>query len=550
MYLRFFASTQCDSGDNGYIRDFVAANETVSADPPTYSYTPQGHDKSSATRQNVSQSSPVPSNQINVRSDLLHPATSYKSGGETNANHGKTVTSPIPATQQASGGGTQQRKKSGGGRQQPQAAGGAVALHRLARDGDLAISLYDSALPPGDGNFTSGCWDSLNGYGSWYSVSDVDGRKLLMQGSLCSYGEAGKPDFCDVSTLGRGQYLWRVTGALSKRRSDIAWEFCGVQGGATTQLKFEIDAQGHCNPLDVKVALAGSWQDSQLTSSSVVLRLEGSLLLVGLQTTELEAPLLRILERVISEELLAASIADVSAEDAQTRSMAEVSVVSYHSDDYLGNLLTHKVVFRASVQESLFDWGEDTRSAGSGGMQEQSIAAALQHYLQQSIQSGMFAAEVIALAAEGNLNGASQLTISQGQSGLQLRDVTNEDLSSTLEKSSIRTLSISATNLAVVCIAALIGVTAGIAMQTIFKAQKTSKVPSATIPAPPMTPAARLTAQMTTQRWMPRSEHSPDFARDESYHAQSKAIPVSLALSTIHESLEMPEFEGRGSVTL
>eukprot|EP00607_Mallomonas_marina_P007354 CAMPEP_0182420370 /NCGR_PEP_ID=MMETSP1167-20130531/5123_1 /TAXON_ID=2988 /ORGANISM="Mallomonas Sp, Strain CCMP3275" /LENGTH=310 /DNA_ID=CAMNT_0024596233 /DNA_START=335 /DNA_END=1267 /DNA_ORIENTATION=- len=95
-------------------------------------------------------------------------------------------------------------------------------------------------------------WSSWSGYGTVFDVSSLDGSVRYFSGGLCGRKEGY--DLCDISSLEEGAYVWRVTGLQDEHREDIAWTFCGIQGGAITEVMFQITSTGACVPLSTTIA--------------------------------------------------------------------------------------------------------------------------------------------------------------------------------------------------------------------------------------------------------------------------------------------------------
>eukprot|EP00607_Mallomonas_marina_P008941 CAMPEP_0182422564 /NCGR_PEP_ID=MMETSP1167-20130531/8293_1 /TAXON_ID=2988 /ORGANISM="Mallomonas Sp, Strain CCMP3275" /LENGTH=547 /DNA_ID=CAMNT_0024600733 /DNA_START=304 /DNA_END=1947 /DNA_ORIENTATION=+ len=87
-------------------------------------------------------------------------------------------------------------------------------------------------------------WSSLDGYGTSFAVYSSHENELYFTGRLC-----GASTGCPISTLPPNTYVWRVSGAFDPDKDDLGWEFCGVHGGVMTEVFFEINSDGDCNPL-------------------------------------------------------------------------------------------------------------------------------------------------------------------------------------------------------------------------------------------------------------------------------------------------------------
>ena len=248
-------------------------------------------------------------------------------------------------------------------------------------------------------------WEGLSGYGTTYSIYSLDARQLYCEGSYCGND---KPTVCDVRTLVQGQYLWRVTGTLSKRRSDIAWEFCGVQGGATTQLKFEIDVRGACSPVAIAVgglsefgtglAHDSGGRDSVSTAVGTVasrsqrdrrrLSLSCTVLLADVALEQLSARQEDIVKEALAIVLSAGSQGFVLTKDVTITSSDDVS-----PPEKLG-----ESVRAISVEITSEAWN----------LRHEDFAL-LRRYMELVVCHGVFAAELVSLAEATSVQGFESL---------------------------------------------------------------------------------------------------------------------------------------------
>jgi len=109
----------------------------------------------------------------------------------------------------------------------------------------VAINNY-SLMGSGEMN----AWFHYDREGSDMHFTDIYGHDLYYTSTLCDTTNAKSP--CNLASLSAGQYMMRVTGALNVRKADVAFEFCGVYSGSSTEIVFEIDCDGMCTPLRVR----------------------------------------------------------------------------------------------------------------------------------------------------------------------------------------------------------------------------------------------------------------------------------------------------------
>ena len=169
-------------------------------------------------------------------------------------------------------------------------------------------------------------WYSLGGYGTFYDISSVDGQELYYSGSLCNDNSTvGYNDgMCDIR-LPAGTYMWRVSGALDVHKDLIAWEFCDVYGGATSELIFKIDNWGKCSPVKVEmlddiISTSQSNDMTEFTTSTITL--EGDIMITGVKSAELGSTDLKILKKAIAQEFTQATSQLIDADTS-------VSILSY-----------------------------------------------------------------------------------------------------------------------------------------------------------------------------------------------------------------------------
>eukprot|EP01041_Mallomonas_annulata_P002906 gene2906-5703_t len=145
-------------------------------------------------------------------------------------------------------------------------------------------------------------WSSPNGLGAKFYISE-DNEDLLFTGTLCENSNnidisssimtssntttnTSASSSCHLQ-LADGEYLWRVTGGLSKYKKYIRWTFCGVRGRAAAELNFKIKG-GMCYAQGLKYVDLNCADDEEklvLTENTIVntVTVSGTIAIEGLQ---------------------------------------------------------------------------------------------------------------------------------------------------------------------------------------------------------------------------------------------------------------------------
>lgn len=85
-------------------------------------------------------------------------------------------------------------------------------------------------------------WFDGTGVSTYYAISDSTRSELIASGTMCgSFSE----QLCELP-LPDGDYILRVGGNGDSSKDDNSWEFCGVTGGAQTELSFTV-SKGKCS---------------------------------------------------------------------------------------------------------------------------------------------------------------------------------------------------------------------------------------------------------------------------------------------------------------
>ena len=255
---------------------------------------------------------------------------------------------------------------------------------------------------------TNSSWDSLHGYGSFYAICGLEGQHLYLEGKPCSgHTSNKKDDFCDISSLRDGEYVWRVSGALESNRNDIAWDFCSVQGGAMTQVIFQINKDGSCTPLDVKVytpneggvELAAGSGGSTSGASRHIIPLRGSIKFSDLEDVELQSSHMALIREAIANVL-----SDVSSDYIKASDILILSLRDVLEEE----AMIAVVDFEADVDTLSFgqEWSQIT---------DEYATFLVQKYLEEAISSGVFAAELVSLSYVEDVRGFENLNEKSAQ---------------------------------------------------------------------------------------------------------------------------------------
>jgi hypothetical protein len=85
-------------------------------------------------------------------------------------------------------------------------------------------------------------WFDGTGVSTYYAISDSTRYELVTSGTMCgSFSE----QLCELQ-IPDGDYILRVGGNGDASKDDNTWEFCGVTGGAQTELSFSVK-KGKCS---------------------------------------------------------------------------------------------------------------------------------------------------------------------------------------------------------------------------------------------------------------------------------------------------------------
>mmetsp|Transcript_19681 Transcript_19681/g.19777 ORF Transcript_19681/g.19777 Transcript_19681/m.19777 type:complete len:642 (-) Transcript_19681:224-2149(-) len=239
-----------------------------------------------------------------------------------------------------------------------------------------------------DGN--DGTWFSADGYGTTYEILDSTGTTQFYAGQLCS---SSAENACQIN-LAAGTYLWRVNGALDSNRDSIAWQYCGAQGGAATELEFSIDSSGNCIPESWKSASVSSVLTDSSTSDYV---LQGSFLLTRTDDSDFTDSALDLLKSALALESVGTQQSMVTLNNGvQIVSYEEAESITSSGQSSSGDSAsstgdTKQFVFNLEFTSSEFN---SLRSSSSSDSVNEVIST-LRQNLRNSMESGTFVSDVV-----------------------------------------------------------------------------------------------------------------------------------------------------------
>jgi hypothetical protein len=95
-------------------------------------------------------------------------------------------------------------------------------------------------------------WFSSDHSGTYFIMSDVDGKRLLRKYSQCGGGDSPLTHSCWTNypeAIPDGEYIARIGGARAGQAEGLhTWSFCGVDGGQVEHLQFKVQ-NGQCYPV-------------------------------------------------------------------------------------------------------------------------------------------------------------------------------------------------------------------------------------------------------------------------------------------------------------
>jgi hypothetical protein len=240
-------------------------------------------------------------------------------------------------------------------------------------------------------------------------ISDTGGDVLYYTATLADDMQVDAP--CDLKSTPYGTYVMRTTGALNPYAYQVTYEFCGVKGSASSQLKYEIDCDGDCVPIEYLnrrevcsrlLQQGGSSQnnddgddDGGYTQETIV-TLQGSINIEGISHTDFTNKDLEIIRTTLEDEFHEAKMSStnerskvgieswspVSSENLLTIPARKLGLVTK------GNAATYQINFHINLVAEHFNVD------GSIDKEIQGLAVDLTSYVHHSIKAGLFSSRI------------------------------------------------------------------------------------------------------------------------------------------------------------
>jgi len=217
---------------------------------------------------------------------------------------------------------------------------------------DLTMDYEDSSVKMYG---TEGSWWRSDGMGTYFELSEVYNNDVLYSGTLCPNSDS-EGDSCGMQ-LSEGYYVFHVYGAEDPNKNSIAWNFCGIDGGAESDLLIYINSNGECSPMSLKVA------PESVSSARNFVVMKGSIELTGWYTESLNEDDGRVLMSSMlyeSRQLMTTASSD-SFKDWM-RSIVISSMHETYRDEYA---VSNQVDFFMAMipgDFGIYDVTEDTKS--------------------------------------------------------------------------------------------------------------------------------------------------------------------------------------------
>jgi len=235
-------------------------------------------------------------------------------------------------------------------------------------------------------------WCSGSRLGSNWHISDTNGYMLYKSGTL-SWSTEGAGS-CDLKDLTVGKtYSWRVTGAINPNAKDVSYEFCGVRGGASSEVVFQINCDGECVPLSYNIPCGDDYEYGYVQESTVTL--QGSIEFEGVVTAELTAKDLGVIRASLAHEFNEITDHEASMEEIvqiQAHKVVLPSIDADGSTRRLGGEHVHQVDFTVKVAaDHYYVDGKDEVAVSK-------LAIRLSSFLDHSMHVGLFKSKILSHA--------------------------------------------------------------------------------------------------------------------------------------------------------
>jgi hypothetical protein len=243
---------------------------------------------------------------------------------------------------------------------------------------------------------SSSSWCNDDRFGSDFHISDVGGDNLYYSATLTSGSKSETP--CDLSRIPYGTFLMRVTGALNPYSNQVSYAFCGVRGIASTQVKFQVDCDGECNPLEYLTRSdVCEYENGAVTQTlETTVTLHGSINIEGISHSALTTDELEIIRTTLEDEFNEAKMASTDVRSTvEIESWSPVIIgdtsstpVRMLESGSKENAAMHQVNFKLKLIAEHFNVD------GSIDKEIQGLAADLTAYVHHSMKSGIFVSKL------------------------------------------------------------------------------------------------------------------------------------------------------------
>jgi len=221
-----------------------------------------------------------------------------------------------------------------------------------------------------------------------------------------------------VLGLDSGTYLFRVTGSEDPYKQDVEWTFCGVEGGAQSQLTFTISSDCACEP----VSLHTNCDDEGYSLSEAEMTLEVRL---GLQfDADSSAVLMSGEKSVLSSTVREAFEGTLSRGELSERMLSVESTRLVKRDESASRKLDvaldrtlHEMFVVVRLRDEMYDVAAKRSELGA-------LQADLKSFFEQSTSSGVLSARIRSLARERGVQSLQETSFTRLLS-LEMRHITH-----------------------------------------------------------------------------------------------------------------------------
>jgi len=292
--------------------------------------------------------------------------------------------------------------------------------------------------------------------GSQYAINNDDKDTDRSNGNvrkLTSYDEESEDDQEKDCTLNMlpGNYIYRVDGLFDPDRADIAWKFCGVYGGASTEIHITIDEACDCTVTGMYTLNEICKMEAVNDPTETAVTLSGTFELGGMHSPDLTAADETAIRNSLIKEFSDASVSK------QGNGVLEVGRVDWHpASSYTERKLAEQKGSLSRISFSVKLLGERYGLNGLESRGLEILNGNMNTYLSRSMSAGLFVAKLI--NAAHNTNSLNMQSVNFARL-INLKVLHETELNK--EISSLGSIFVS--------IGALIGVTFGVLLFTSFR---------------------------------------------------------------------------------